>query len=183
MSVWGRVAMGFALVAIVSFTPWLHFRVAGTFSVTLVSNRCNRLRWGSMLTLDYDHLARFLVAHALATRVPVDPIAYFVALGTWAAYDGMVYELALETDGRFEVGHRLWFHSHSCELRLLSVWPPILPIFPPPECMTSGPRWSPGSSASSGPRSSPHPAFHPPLPLPDSTHRPRNLPCPGQTLL
>ena len=58
-----------------------------------------------MLTLDYDHLACLLVAHALATRVPIDPIAYFVALGTWATYDGMVYELALETDSQFEVGH------------------------------------------------------------------------------
>ena len=58
-----------------------------------------------MLTLSYNHLARLLVVHALAARVPVDPIAYFVTLGAWAAYDGTVYELALETDGQFEVGH------------------------------------------------------------------------------
>ena len=99
------VAMGFALVTIVGFTPWLCFRAAGTFSATLVSNRRDRLMWGSVLTLNYDHSARFLVAHALATRVPVDPIAYFVTLGAWAAYDGTVYELALEINGQFEVGH------------------------------------------------------------------------------
>ena len=97
--------MGFALVTIVGFTPWLHFRAAGTFSATLVSNRRDRSKWGSMLTLDYDHSARLLVTHALAARVPIDPVAYFVALGAWAAYDGTVYELALEINGQFEVGH------------------------------------------------------------------------------
>ena len=90
--------MGFALVAIVGFTPWLRFRVAGTFSATLVSNCRDRLRWGSVLTLDDDHSARFLVTHALSTRVSIDPVAYLVTLGARAAYDGTVYELALETD-------------------------------------------------------------------------------------
>ena len=52
-----------------------------------------------MLTLNYDKLARLLVMHALATRMPIDPIADFVALGARAACNSMVYELALGNDG------------------------------------------------------------------------------------